>query len=150
MADAGINNLYLGFNNLTQLPDELFFLQPTLQILVLRNTGLTSLPPIIGTLDNLRELDLTGLAITELPGFIGNLHNLRVLKLAGTGITDLPMSLAHTAIKRLELHGTKITKLPEVINLLTNLRHITIGDNIDLTTAEQINLIERNVRVSRY
>mmetsp|Transcript_19957 Transcript_19957/g.41108 ORF Transcript_19957/g.41108 Transcript_19957/m.41108 type:complete len:138 (+) Transcript_19957:157-570(+) len=53
-----------------------------------------SLPPSIGRLQNIQELDLSGNdQLRSLPNEIGNLRNLTTLDLSGSRITSLPSSI---------------------------------------------------------
>jgi len=66
-------------NQLTQLPPEIGQLTQ-LQELDLRNNKLTQLPPEIGQLTQLRELHLNGNQITQLPKEIGQLTQLHIFR----------------------------------------------------------------------
>ncbi|KAL5513082.1 hypothetical protein ACEPAH_3480 [Sanghuangporus vaninii] len=70
-------HLFLGRNNITSLPNELFNLD-ALVVLSLRANGLTELPPLICQLRNLRELNVANNKLRYLPSEILSL-NLRSL-----------------------------------------------------------------------
>ncbi|KAG4380651.1 hypothetical protein GLYMA_16G214669v4 [Glycine max] len=57
-------------------------------------SSLEYFPEILGEMENIRELRLTGLYIKELPFSFQNLTGLRLLALSGCGIVQLPCSLA--------------------------------------------------------
>lgn len=86
------------------------------------------LPDIIGSLINLKTLDLAFTTITELSAAIGSLTNLKALRLTCTKITKLPASIVSlTNLKVLDLSCTKIIELPENIGLLTNLKNLDLS-----------------------
>jgi len=58
-------------------------------------SSFTSLPPEIGKLTKLTDLDLRGSALTELPSEFANLVNLVNLDLTDNGLTSLPSEIAN-------------------------------------------------------
>ena len=73
---------------LTGLSHEIGHLS-SLKILILDYSGIACLPPSIGQLQNLEELDLNHtMNLTQLPKDIGNLTNLKILALRNYGNPD--------------------------------------------------------------
>lgn len=93
------------------LPEQIIKMMKNVRVLHLHNARLQSLPENIGTLTELRELNVSGNFITELPKSIGKLKNLTTLNLRNNEITTLPKSLSKlTNLKYLYLNGTLIDK----------------------------------------
>jgi internalin A len=96
--------------------------------------GLTTLPPEIAQLTNLRELALVGNQLTALPPEIAQLTNLRDLTLVGNQLITLPPEIARLAnLQQLRLDGNQLTTLPPEITQLANLQQLRLGRN-QLTT----------------
>jgi Leucine-rich repeat (LRR) protein len=75
----------------------------------LSDLGLTELPPEIGQLTNLQELDLWGNQLTVLPPEIGQLTNLRWLDVAGNQLTVLPPEIGQlTNLRWLDVAGNPL------------------------------------------
>ena len=75
----------------------------------LENNNLTSLPPEIGNLSNLKYLYLYINNLTSLPPEIGNLTNLEVLDFADNNLAYLPKEIGNLShLEELELDGTNI------------------------------------------
>uniref|UniRef100_A0A0R0E2L0 TIR domain-containing protein n=1 Tax=Glycine max TaxID=3847 RepID=A0A0R0E2L0_SOYBN len=118
-------------------------------------SSLEYFPEILGEMENIRELRLTGLYIKELPFSFQNLTGLRLLALSGCGIVQLPCSLAmmpelssfytdycnrwqwielEEGFKRfahvgyLNLSGNNFTILPEFFKELQFLRTLDVSD----------------------
>ena len=75
-----LQDLYLKFNKLTDVPREIGILQ-NLQRLNLSDNQLTDVPKEIGNLHNLEQLDLSFNKLTDVPKEIDNLQNLQGLYL---------------------------------------------------------------------
>ena len=105
-ACSEISTLLLQKNpSLTNIPDLFFNYMPQLCVLDLYDTRITSLPPSISSLINLRVLYLNNCdQLVELPSQVGELKSLEILDLRGTGILSLPKVLAQmTGLKCLRV-----------------------------------------------
>jgi Leucine-rich repeat (LRR) protein len=103
-----VTEVNLENNNLTSLPPEIGNLT-NLKWLHLNNNNLTSLPPEIGNLSNLKYLYLYINNLTSLPPEIGNLTNLEVLDFADNNLAYLPKEIGNLShLEELELDGTNI------------------------------------------
>ncbi|MBN2562087.1 MAG: leucine-rich repeat domain-containing protein [Phycisphaerae bacterium] len=105
----------------------------------LSDLGLTSLPPEIGGLANLTELDLRGNRLTSLPPEIGGLANLTALRLDGNQLTSLPPEIGGLAsLTGLGLSGNQLTSLSPEIGRLANLTHLGLSRNRLTSLAPEI------------
>lgn len=92
----------------------------------LRKMGLTSLPSEIGSLLELRELEVSGVKSDTIPSSIGQLSNLTILTITDSNIVSLPNEIGNlTNLTKLDISRNKLTSIPETIG---NLRNLTILD----------------------
>ncbi len=90
--------------------------------LCLENEPIESLPASIGSLDNLKNLTVTGCHLKTLPGTIGALVKLQVLQLQQNEIEQLPESIGNLSdLKSLSVAWNKFKTLPEHVGNLRNL-----------------------------
>jgi hypothetical protein len=91
--DGEARHLNLWKQHLGEVP-EYVWSRPELETLVLADNGLQTLSPRIGTLTNLRMLDLGHNKLVSVPDAIGDLTNLTdFFYLHDNQLTDLPASL---------------------------------------------------------
>jgi Leucine-rich repeat (LRR) protein len=88
---TGIKNLYLD-GCLDRISEGLTNI-PSLEILSVRNSKLTIVPPSIGRLKNLKKLYLDNTKLKKLPDELGKLKELELLTIRGTDIAGIPESL---------------------------------------------------------
>ena len=101
--------------------------------------GLTHLPPEIGQLTALRELDLSQNQLTSLPPEIGQLTALTALVLYSNQLASLPPEIGQlTALTRLFLESNQLASLPPEINQLTALTRLYLHDNPELGIPESV------------
>ncbi|MDP1609255.1 MAG: leucine-rich repeat domain-containing protein [Chlamydiales bacterium] len=101
--------------------------EPALKLSYLR---LTSLPPEIGQLTHLQELDLCENQLQTLPQEIGRLKNLRELSLYRNRFQQPPLEIGQlTNLRVLHLFKNQLQELPKEIGQLTNLTKLTLSDN---------------------
>ena len=109
-----------------------------------------SCPPSIGTLDQLRILDLSRSTMSMLPKEIGNLSNLRELHLRSTkNLSHLPESIGNlTKLEMLKLQSSGLVALPPSIGKLINLKILRLGYTKRLTQLpEEIGNLEKLERL---
>ncbi|HOY28555.1 MAG TPA: leucine-rich repeat domain-containing protein [Flavobacteriales bacterium] len=116
-----------------------------LEELRLRRDGITDLPEGIGSLKNLRLLDLSGNPITELPAGIGELTALEEFYLNDDPLLDLEHDLPTLAklprLRVLHLSGDGIERLPGAIRGLEHLEELYLANNtMETFPADLINL----------
>jgi internalin A len=132
------NHLSLTQRRLTALPPEIGQLT-NLQQLELGGNQLTELPPEIGQLTNLRQLVIGLNELTELPPEIGQLTNLQQLHLGANQLTALPPEVGQLAnLRQLELGANQLTALPPEIAQLTNLHTLHLDGNELATLPQEI------------
>jgi len=117
--------------------------------------GIEILPEIIGDLQHLRMLYLSGNKLKELPDSIGKLTKLEVLDLSDNELTELPPSIGNLkSLHTLRLGGNKLKRLPNTIDQLKKLVELELEGNnfVDiekeifrLSAAEIINHLQQNV-----
>ncbi|XP_022760811.1 uncharacterized protein LOC111307001 [Durio zibethinus] len=91
---AGMLTLLLHENSLREFPGQFFEYMPGLQVLWLRETGISGLPESISGLRNLRGLFLDNCScLAVLPHQIGDLQSLKILVVRHTGISSLPSEI---------------------------------------------------------
>lgn len=102
--------------------------------LSLQGLWLTRLPPEIGQLTNLIDLDLSRNQLTAPPSEIGKLINLTTLNLSSNNLTMLPPHIGYlTHLTSLDLNANELISLPSEIGTLTKLRKLDLTSN-QLTT----------------
>ena len=100
------------------------------QQLSLNNLLLSSLPPEIGLLTELRELRLDWNKLTSLPPEIGQLSQLKKLALNWNQIDQLPAEFSRlTALEILDLGSNRLNHLPAELENLTALRELSLSRN---------------------
>ncbi|GAG36543.1 unnamed protein product, partial [marine sediment metagenome] len=110
-----------------------------LQELNLDRNKLTTLPESIGKLIVLLELNLFGNNLTTLPESIGKLIALQGLNLGRNNLTTLPESIGKLiALQELNLDRNKLTTLPESIGKLIVLLELNLDRNKLTTLPESI------------
>ena len=91
---------------------------------------LTSLPPEIGLLTNLLDLEIFGNSLTTLPPEIKNLSNLERLHVIGSDLTSLPPEVGELRnLISLQLMANQLSELPAEIEQLEKLRWVDLSDN---------------------
>lgn len=123
-----LKKLWLG-GKLSSLPPEIGQMS-MLEELDLCSNKLTQLPPEIGNLTRLRRLNLDGNPIKSLPPEIGNLINLAELHLQSTSLDQLPPTIGKCQeLDILSLNYNHLQTLPEEICNLEKLRCLYISEN---------------------
>lgn len=125
--------LLLRDNALESLPAEFTRLKK-LEILDLHKNKLDSLPQQLGTLEGLRWLDLgTNTGLRKIPESIGQLQHLQWLDLTSTSLDTIPEEFCRLSELRSLFIGSRILpSIPENIGILNQLTELRIsGDRIE-------------------
>ncbi|AKB51553.1 hypothetical protein MSBRW_2300 [Methanosarcina barkeri str. Wiesmoor] len=112
--------------------------EKNLIVLYLDNYNLAEVPPEIGRLENLKELDLYDNDLTELTPKIKELKNLNELNLSRNHLTLLPPEIGELGkLTKLYLFYNQLIKLPPEIRKLKNLTEIDLtGNQLTLLPSE--------------
>jgi small GTP-binding protein len=137
--------LFVGSNNLSQLPMELSSFSK-LQLLRADRNPFKVIPPVVFQFKTLRTLSLDGCDISVIEPHIGRLTNLRSLSLVHNRIESLPPDLfTLLELRTLEISQNRISYLPPEISNLSMLEDLGLGDNhlsqLPSTIAKLNNLI---------
>ncbi|XP_050789234.1 LOW QUALITY PROTEIN: leucine-rich repeat and calponin homology domain-containing protein 4 [Gopherus flavomarginatus] len=119
--------LNLSRNQLTSLPPCLCRLP--LKVLVATNNKLASLPDEMGSLSNLRQLDVSCNELQALPASMGQLESLRDLNLRRNQLTALPEELSELPLVRLDFSCNRVTRIPVCYRHLRHLQTILLDNN---------------------
>ena len=116
-------------NQLTTLPPELAALE-NLKILNLSGNPLVVIPDCVFQLQALTALIGVSIGLSEVDQAINNLTNLTVLYLSGNQIIEIPEWIGSlTNLTELDLHSNQISVIPEWIGTLTHLAGLSFRSN---------------------
>ena len=102
------------------------------------------LPPALGDLDALEELDLQTNRIAALPESLGALSRLRVLRLHRNALEALPASIGSlAALEELSLGENALSELPPDIGALGALEELQLNDNPLRTLPDPVGSLAR-------
>ncbi|XP_076340596.1 leucine-rich repeat and calponin homology domain-containing protein 1-like isoform X3 [Tachypleus tridentatus] len=116
----------LSHNQLCTIPASLCKLP--LQVLIISDNRLISLPEEICHMDQLMDLDVACNQIVILPPKIGNLNALRSLNLRKNLLTELPL-VCDLHLVKLDISGNRITCLPTLLRQMTSLLQLVVDRN---------------------
>ncbi|XP_056162720.1 probable disease resistance protein At4g27220 isoform X2 [Syzygium oleosum] len=142
--------------NLMMIPDSFFLSMQRLRVLDLHSTAITSLPPSLSCLTDLRALYLNSCTrLIQLPSSLEALVHLEVLDIRRTGIISLPIqlgSLTHMRCLRMSLlncaAGNPVSKVISSISLLEELiidvdPNTLWSDQVMRTITEEVSTLTR-------
>ncbi|XP_020085325.1 putative disease resistance protein RGA3 [Ananas comosus] len=115
------------FKSPPRIEHNLFSRVPYLQVLLLNGEGIECIPDSVGSLINLRLLDLDRTSISRLPDSIGFLTNLQILNLRDCKfLNTLPRGITCLcSLRQLGLFGTPLRSVPEGIGRLQLLNDLS-------------------------
>jgi len=124
-----IVGIHIEGESLIKFPEIINFFT-SLQSLVLKECNLYTLSQSIGSLINLKVLNLEGNKIKIIPNSIDTLKSLETLNLSKNQLQKLPDSiLSLSSLQHLNLDSNKLNKLPNSIGLLASLKSLSVKEN---------------------
>jgi hypothetical protein len=125
-----LEELGVGCNQLTGLPDGFGSSLPRLTELFLVSNEISYLPLSIGQLEGLAKLELSANALHELPRSFSKLRALRSLWIADNQLTTFPHQLcALDALEILDLQSNRLTSVPKAVGTMPSLTTLLLGGN---------------------
>lgn len=99
-------------------------------VLIIKGIGLKYLPPEIGLLPYLKELDASANELRTLPPTVNNLNGLTILDLSYNQFETIPDCVTNlTHLEKLLLSDNQLNSLTDTINNLHDLKELNLGDN---------------------
>lgn len=124
-----INDIFLRDENLSDIPEEIFFLHQLVTLNLSKNQ-LCLIPSYIINLVKLTQLFLCNNQIHIFPEEICQLLNLKILNLNNNNIIKIPENISNlTNLTHLSLSFNKIASFPKKICCLQNLKHLYMSFN---------------------
>ena len=114
---------------LTAVPDEVFALADTLEVLDLGRGSLTDLPAGMARLHRLRVLFLSGHRFERLPPVLGDCAALSQIGCRGTGLREVPGEALPPGLRWLTLTDNAIAVLPEALGSRPGLQKLMLAGN---------------------
>ncbi|KAL4715171.1 hypothetical protein ACJJTC_012218 [Scirpophaga incertulas] len=114
-------------NQLSELPREVC--QMPLQVLLVQDNVLTSLPKEIGRMTTLAELDASHNRLTQVPMTIGDCVGLRALDLSNNQLGLLPLQITYLRLEYLDVSCNCISSLPLELRNMTSLVTFDLDNN---------------------
>ena len=124
----GMTEFAIYKNGVTTLPPEIKELKNLRVLNLTKAYSLSALPPEIGQLPKLRELHVALTDLGSLPKELCNLKTLKLLDVSTTRVSMLPGEIGQlTALEELDVHSTLITTLPDSLCNLSNLKVLNLS-----------------------
>lgn len=123
----------LSYKGLSAFPWRAF--QPSLTTLLLNENRITYLPPQIGRLVGLENLNLSYNQLTEIPDTLGNLSQLKELRLNHNKLTRLPATLSK--LKKLTFFNVEQNPLQSVPTALKRAENSAIREHMWIRWANE-------------
>ncbi|MDR2694199.1 MAG: leucine-rich repeat domain-containing protein [Chitinispirillales bacterium] len=127
---TALKGLFFKGNALRELPQDIGVLSELVELNLADNIDLGAIPSGIGSLRNLKKLDIRYCGLTDLPPEVGNLKNLESLQMWGNGFIELPNCITElSSLKELYLKNNKLTKIPYDMIKMDNLKYVDVQLN---------------------
>jgi len=105
---------------------------------------ITEIPDIFTNMSGLKEFSLSGNMVTSLPPSIYTLSNLKELGIGSTGIYSLDDKIGGMqSLETIHIYDGLLSTLPEPVFTLPNLKFLNIEENV--FTADEINKIKKKL-----
>jgi Leucine-rich repeat (LRR) protein len=94
------------------------------------SNAISAVSDFVGTLQNLRRLDLSGNPLAQVPAVVYEFPKLESLGLCRILLNDLPAEVTNIqTLQQLDLSGNVLSTLPDAIANLVNLQSLDLGSN---------------------
>ncbi|KPJ11864.1 Leucine-rich repeat and calponin-likey domain-containing protein 3 [Papilio machaon] len=114
-------------NQLTELPREVC--QMPLQVLLVPDNLLATLPKEIGKMTSLAELDASNNRLTQVPMTLGDCAGLRALDLSNNQLGLLPLQITYLRLEHLDVSCNCISSLPLELRNMNTLVTLNLDNN---------------------
>lgn len=129
LAATPLEELNLGYNQISSLPDEFASLR-TLRSLWIEDNQFTRFPTPLLELKNLRTLRMSNNSVDAVPAELGELAELEVLALDNNALAALPPTIGSLQkLRSLIVRGNQLRLLPEEVGELANLKLLHASSN---------------------
>ena len=139
---AGVRRLDLACG-LTELPDEIFALADTLEVLNISGNRLSDLPHQLPRLHRLQVLFASDNDFSVLPEVLGDCHGLQVVGFKANHIAQVPPKALPPALRWLILTDNALGTLPEALGQRPALQKLMLAGNQLQTLPESLQAAER-------
>ncbi|RZF42342.1 hypothetical protein LSTR_LSTR004150 [Laodelphax striatellus] len=127
--DNNVSEIDLTNSGLTEVPNNIFLYERTLEQLLLRSNRIKELPRILCNCLALRVLNLSDNQLSTIPDAISCLQSLEHLDLSRNHISNLSVSLRECSkLRVLNLGMNPLHKLPDVVTQLPSLEELFLND----------------------
>ncbi len=126
---AGAHQLSLGGLGLTEVPDGVFGLAETLEVLDLGGNALTRLPDDFGRLKRLKVLFASGNPFDRLPPVLGDCPALSQVGFRGCGLREVPAEALPPRLRWLTLTDNALESLPRALGERPMLQKLMLAGN---------------------
>jgi hypothetical protein len=99
--------------------------------------SIRTVPPSIGSLTNLEELNFSGCQLTSLPDTLQNLTSLRIINISGNQIDSLPPWFAKlTNLEMVYMSDNRFSSMPVVLQSMPQLKYVSVkGNSVPMNSA---------------
>ena len=139
---AGVRRLDLACG-LTELPDEIFALADTLEVLNISGNRLRDLPHQLPRLHRLQVLFASDNDFSVLPEVLGDCHGLQVVGFKANRIAQVPPEALPPALRWLILTDNALGTLPEALGQRPALQKLMLAGNQLQTLPESLQAAQR-------
>jgi Leucine-rich repeat (LRR) protein len=125
---SGMTEFAVYKNGVTTLPPEIKHLSNLKVLNLVKAFSLTTLPPEIGQLPKLQELRAALTELGSIPKELCHVKTLKILDVSSTRVSALPKDIGRlTALEELDVHSASITTLPDSLCHLSSLKVLNIS-----------------------
>ena len=116
-------------DHLSEFPEEILALSDSLELLVLSDNALRSLPETFSQLKNIKVVFFNNNRFESFPSVLAQCPNLSMISFKGNQLTKVPEGVLSPNIRWLILTDNRITALPNDIGRLSKLQKLMLAGN---------------------